>query len=157
MHPRAFGGASAQTAHGTSQSRRTLEPGAQCARSAPSRATQAHCGPAPGCASAGSPRAPRKRGARHGTAFSRVPRGPETGRAGGRTQHLQAERTNLGREGGSNCHSKVSPRLAKTVPGVETEARECPGPARPRSGERREASPGTWLRGRCRGSSGNSG
>ena len=52
----------------------------------------------------------------------------------------------LGRECGSSCDSKGSPRLAKTVPGVENETRKCPGLAQPCSGEREEASPpGTWL------------
>ena len=80
-------------------------------------------------------------GARHGAAASWVPGGPEASRAGGWTQHFEPEYTNLGREGRSSYDSKSTFRLAKTVPGVETEATECPGPAQPRSGERREALP----------------
>ena len=103
-------------------------------------------------------RAPGEWGAHDGRAVSRVPGGSKTGGAGGRSQHFEPERTNLGEEGGSNSNSKVSSGLAKTVPGVETEAREFPGPAQRHSGERREASPpGTWLLSGRGGFSGNSG
>lgn len=77
-------------------------------------------------------------GARHGTEVSRVPGGPQTGRAGGPALHDEPGRADLSSEGGaSGGDPKGSPGLAATLPEVESKPCHYADPAQPGSGEER--------------------
>lgn len=77
-------------------------------------------------------------GARHGTAVSRVPGGPQTGQSDSPALHVEPKRAGLGSGGGaSGGDPKDSHRLAKTLPEVENKPRHSAGAAQPASGEER--------------------
>lgn len=77
-------------------------------------------------------------GARHGTAVSRVPGGPQTGQSGSPAFHVQPERADLRSEGGaSGSDPRDSYGLADTLLEVESKPRRRSGSAQPASGEER--------------------
>lgn len=77
-------------------------------------------------------------GARHGTAVSGVPGGPQTGQSVSPALHVEPKRADLRSGGGaSGGDPKDRHGLAKTLPEVENKPRPSAGSAQPASGEER--------------------